>query len=226
MFIVDYPVMFVDDALVVADLHIGITKELYDRGVSIPSQVRVMAERINKLKKDVGAKQLIILGDIKHKVPGVSWQELREVPEFLSLLKFRKIVIIKGNHDGNIEDMVGDRALVRKSFSLSDYYFTHGHMKANTDKETIVIGHNHPFIMFKDDLGAVYTEPVWVIGKTKIKGVNHRLIIVPAFNELCGAVIVNRDTLLGPIAKKISSAHAFLLDGTDLGLIKDLKLKR
>ncbi len=227
MFLTDMPAMFIDKTLVIADLHIGITRELYESGISIPSQVEKLAKTLNKLGSQTKANRLVILGDLKHKVPGISYQELKEVPEFLSLLEFKEVVIVKGNHDGGIENMVESKdVFVKKSFSMDDFYFTHGHRKANTKKRNIVIGHNHPHVQFRDELGALYTEPIWIIGKAKIKNQNHNLILMPAFNELCGATIVNRDSLLGPIAKKIRDAHVFLLDGTDIGLIKDLKFKK
>jgi putative SbcD/Mre11-related phosphoesterase len=218
MFIVGKPALVIDKTLVIADLHIGITRALYESGISMPSQVRKMADKIHELKKITKAKELVIAGDVKHKVPGISWQEIHEVPEFLAAL-------VKGNHDGQIEKLIPDelkaRVKVRKSVALGDYCVTHGHRKANT-KKNIIIAHNHPHVRFRDTLGAVYTEPVWVRGKLPDK---KELIIMPAFNELCGATIVNRDKLLGPIAKRIRKAHAYLLDGTDLGLIKDLKIK-
>ena len=49
---------------------------------------------------------------------------------------------------------------------------------------------------------------------------------MPAFNELCGAILVNKDSLLGPIAKRVKSARIYLMDGTDLGLLKDMKIKK
>ncbi|MCX6819390.1 MAG: metallophosphoesterase [Candidatus Aenigmarchaeota archaeon] len=224
MFIVGKPALVIDKTLVIADLHIGITRALYESGISMPSQVRKMADKIHELKKIMKAKELVIAGDVKHKVPGISWQEIHEVPEFLAALRFKKITIVKGNHDGQIEKLIPDelkaRVKVRKAVALGDYCVTHGHRKANT-KKNIIIAHNHPHVRFRDELGAVYTEPVWVRGIFNEK----EIIIMPAFNELCGATIVNRDKLLGPIAKRIMKAHAYLLDGTDLGLIKDLKIK-
>ena len=222
MFVVGKPALVIGKALIIADLHIGITRELYESGVSMPSQIKDMTDKIHELKKATRTKQLIILGDIKHKVPGISWQELKEVPEFLSSLEFEKIVIVKGNHDGSIEKMIEgiNKVRIRKSIVVGDYLLTHGHRNVKT-KKNIVIAHNHPHIRFRDRFGAIYTEPVWVRGS--ING--RELIVMPAFNELCGATIVNKDALLGPIAKKIRNAHAFLLDGTDLGLIKDLKLE-
>ncbi|MFH0832198.1 MAG: metallophosphoesterase [Candidatus Aenigmatarchaeota archaeon] len=219
MFVTDEPAIVLGKTLIVADLHIGITRELYEHGVKIPSQTKPIADRINKLKKKTKTSRLVILGDVKHKVPGVSYQEIMEIPEFFSLLKFRDIVIVKGNHDGNIERLVS--AKVKKSLAVGDYLLTHGHRNARTNKN-IIIGHNHPHIKFRDKLGATYVEPCWVRGKIG----EREVIMMPAFNKLCGATIVNEQTLLGPIAKRIKFAKAYLLDGTDLGYLKDLKIRK
>lgn len=224
MFITNHPAMLVKDSLVITDVHLGITRELYERGVSMPSQVRTLAARVNKLKATTKARQLVILGDVKHNIPNISWQERREIPEFLSLLKFRKIVITKGNHDGNIEKLIPNKGKikVRKSLVLSDYYLAHGHMKADISKAVrhVVIGHNQPHVRFRDRY-ASYVEPCWVKGRLGKK----ELIIMPAFNELCGATIVNEQPLIGPVAKKLVSARIYLLDGTDIGSLDDLKKK-
>jgi len=227
MFLKNYPAMKIGRTLVIADLHLGITKDIYDRGILLPNQTAMLANEINKLKKTTRTSRLVILGDIKHKVPGISFQEMRDVPKFLSSLKYREIIIVKGNHDGGIEKIVkgNENVKVRKFMTINDYYLTHGHRNAKTAKKTIIIGHNQPHVRFRDDMGARYTEPVWVrgalIGKKK-------LIIMPAFNRLCGATIVNKDELLGPVAKKLikSRTHVYLLDGTDIGTIKDLTIDK
>lgn len=225
MFVTNERAMVVSNYLVIAELHLGITRELYESGISMPSQVKPLAAKINRLKKAAKAKNLIIVGDVKHKVPGISWQEVRELPEFLSLLKFSKIIIIKGNHDGGIEKMIPhelrEKVAVKKSFSMGDYFFSHGHRNVSTKKKIIVIAHTHPLVGFRDRFGALYAEPCWVRGKTGDK----KLVIMPAFNELCGGVMVNKNKLLGPVAKKIRKARIYLLDGTDLGYLKDLKIK-
>jgi len=217
--------MKVGDCLVITDLHIGITRDIWERGVSLPRQAKKLADRINGLKKKTKTKRLVILGDVKHKVPGISFQEKKEIPEFFSLLKYREIIITKGNHDGNIEKLIkSKRVKIRKSFSYGSYIFTHGHRKIKTRNKIIVIGHNQPHIKLVDKMGAVYVEPVWVKGIAKDK---RKIIIVPAFNELCGATIMNRDELIGPIAKKldIKKTKVYLLDGTDLGKLSDLMVK-
>ncbi len=226
MFVVNAPAMKIDDMLIIADLHLGITKDISDKGISLPSQSMGLASKINKLKKSTKTSKLILLGDIKHNIPVISWQERSEIPQFFSLLKFRKIVLLKGNHDGMIEKIVPKNVKVKDLHVHGSYAFTHGHKKIMTSKKTIVIGHNQPHIRFQDEMGARYTVPVWVRGPLGGFYNGKKIIMVPAFNDLAGATIVNRDDMLGPIAKclDIKKAHCFLLDGTDLGNINDLRI--
>ena len=227
-FLKNQPALKIDNYLVVADIHLGITKDIYDRGIIIPRQSDKLAKAINKLKKITRTKKLVLLGDVKHKVSGFSFQEKAELERFFSLLDFKDIIIVKGNHDGHIEKMIPKEAknkiTVKKSFSIGTYYLTHGHRNAETKKNTIIIGHNQPHVKFRDDMGAIYVEPVWIIGKLNRKLKGKRLVVMPAFNNLCGATVVNKDELLGPIAKQLDKkkAHVYILDGTDIGTLVNL----
>jgi len=235
-FIRGFPALGIGGYLVVADIHLGITREIYEAGVSLPSQVTSFVKRLKRLEKDTRTKRLVLLGDVKHKVPGISWQEHQELPEFLEHLDFEEIIIVKGNHDGKIEQMIPPRlkkkVKVKRGLSIGEYYFTHGHRHVNLTSprgraiRTIVIGHNQPAIIFEDAMGARYIEPVWVRGNLGGRYKNHEVVIMPAFNELRGHALVNRGRFIGPIAKALNSksARAFLLDGTDLGTLASLKL--
>ncbi|MBI2583645.1 MAG: metallophosphoesterase [Candidatus Aenigmarchaeota archaeon] len=234
MFLTNHPAMFLDGYLIISDVHLGITYELYKSGVSMPSQVRSFLQRLHALQKTTKAKFLVINGDLKHKVPGTSWQEFKEIPSFLEQLDFDKIILVKGNHDGGIEKLIyGEikkKVSIRKTFHIGSCLFTHGHRKLLKNQlkniRTIVIGHNQPAVLFRDRMGASYIEQVWVRGPLK-GNKKLKLIIMPSFNELAGAGVVNKGELLGPIAKKLDKkkAHLFLLDGTDLGTIEDLKVE-
>jgi putative SbcD/Mre11-related phosphoesterase len=220
MFIKNYPAMKLGKYLVVADLHFGITKDIYDSGIRLPNQAKRMAEKINRLKKITKTESLVILGDLKHNIPNILIQEKKEISEFLSSVDFERIILIKGNHDGKIETIVGERCLVKKYMKISGYLLAHGHGNIKTGSKKIIIGHNHPQIMFRDQLNAYYTEPVWLVGTSGKK----EITIMPAFNELCGSTIVNRDALLGPIVRglKKNQTHIYLLDGTYIGLNSDM----
>lgn len=231
MFITDYPSMLINGCVVITDLHLGMSKELLHAGVKIPNQAKRLADKANRLQELTKTETLIILGDVKHQIPTISFAEFREVTEFLSLLKFKKIIIVKGNHDGNIEKLVKGikRVSVKKSVAIGDYLLTHGHRNVTTAKRNIVIGHNHPNVKLVDDLGASYIMPCWVIGKIRLKNV-HKLIIMPSFNDLAGMMIVNSQKYRhfnGPIAKRMEKdmARVYLQDGTSLGRIKDITVK-
>ncbi|MBI3190243.1 metallophosphoesterase [archaeon] len=223
-FLNNFPAIKIGRCLVVADLHIGITKDIYDKGIFIPSQSEKMAGKINKLKTITKTNKLILLGDVKHKIYGFSIHEKNELEGFFSRLKYKNIVIVKGNHDGDIERMIpqGKKISVKKSVTIGRYFLTHGHRNITTSKKTIIIGHNQPHVKFRDKMGGIYIEPVWIIGMAEKK----KIIIMPAFNELCGATVVNKDELLGPIAKSFDKKNAkvYLLDGTDIGTISSLKV--
>ena len=224
MFVKNEAVMKVGKYLAVADVHIGLTKDIWESGVSLPSQVKALSSRLNRLKSLTKTDYLIIVGDLKHKVLGISLQEKREVPDFLKSLKFKKIIVVKGNHDGFIEKLTKNikNVSVKKSFSVGNYTFTHGHRSVEGKKKTIIIGHNHLCVKFRDDVGAVYTEPVWVRGKAN----GRKIIIMPAFNELCGYYSANKGKFHGPVASALGGdAHVYMLNGIDIGRIKDLKVK-
>lgn len=240
-FITGEPALVFGKSLIVADLHIGIEHELYKSGIKVPSQVGKMQNKIDKLIKKTGAKRLIVLGDIKHQVPGVSFQELREVPEFFNHFSEKiETHIVLGNHDSELPALV-DNVQIHgtEGFRLGDIYIAHGHAwpkKEFLKCKCIILSHTHPMIEIRDKLGYRFTERVWVKAcldrkKAKIKYKNippklPEIILVPAFNDFSGGGFVNREgTFSGPLTKLIDKkkSETFFLDGTSLGSLDKLK---
>lgn len=235
--------------LVVGDLHLGITTELAEQGIELPSQIPRTRERILNLIKEEEPDRLIFLGDVKHNVPITSWQEWRDLPDFFSQLnEYAPIEILPGNHDGDIEGLVPRDVIIHDSRGIivDDVRvgLMHGHTWPNpklVKTETIVTGHNHPIIEFRDKLGARITEPAWVKARInpekfpeelrkEIIEEGPELLVIPAFNKLIGGAPINRgmpEELLGPLFKagavQLDEAEVYLLDGTFLGELKNLK---
>ncbi len=223
--------------LVIADLHLGIEYEFRKAGVRLPHQTDKLLEKTKRFIRQTKARRLIILGDVKHKVPGLSFQEEKDVPHFLNTLnRIVDVEIVPGNHDGQLQRLVPNiKFHPSQGFLLGKTYLTHGHTWPSRDflrAEQILIGHNHPMIEFKDKLGYVWREPVWLRAaldrkKLAAKYGNVRkppeLVIFPTFNDFAGGRALNnrrnRAQLMGPIAKcaKLRSAKIYLLDGTYLG---------
>lgn len=235
-FLTSEPAVLVNKTLVIADLHIGIEHEFYRDGINVPSQTEKMAKSIEKLLKQTGAERLVIIGDVKHKVPGISWQEEREIPQFLKRLsKIVKVEVVPGNHDGNLKRLApGVKIHPSPGVALKNIYLNHGHTWPKPSflkTDYILIGHSHPGFEFKCSLGYRWLEPVWVRAKLdksrlakKYRNVRKapELIVMPAFNPFVGGVAVNRfveEGLLGPIIKcaELKGSRIYLLDGTFLG---------
>jgi hypothetical protein len=247
-FIKNFPALFIEEikTLVVADLHIGIEYEFYKSGIKIPSQVAEMKKNILDLIKQTKAKRLIILGDVKHDVPGVSYQEMKEIPGFMKDLSQRiKVDVCLGNHDTYIKKLSPEEIKIHASegFKIGKFGFIHGHAwpsKKLLSCDFLISGHTHPIIQFTDKFGYRIIEPVWIknrIDKEKIKEKYKidrigklEFIIMPAFNRLLGGTPINvkrnNDELLGPLLKNnfvnMDKSEIYLLDGTYLGKLKNL----
>src|SRR5207249_687164 len=127
----DEPVLMADDALVVADLHIGLEEELREKGVHIPSRAEAMGRKLAEIASRRGASRIIILGDVKHLVPKMASRERRDVYVFFRDLAsvFREIYIAQGNHDGMLKHIVPRNVRFKPAygFRLDDTGFCHGH---------------------------------------------------------------------------------------------------
>lgn len=245
------PALTVGNTLVLADLHIGIEYELSLSGIHIPSQIERRIERVLRFLKEVKARRVVLLGDIKHCVSQTSPLERRDVPHFLrSLAECVPIDIVPGNHDGGMGYLIprdtrfGIEIHQSKGCSFNNVALLHGHTWPSLELlscDYIIVGHNHPVVRLADPLGYVSIKPVWIRARFN-EGVlrqrfpelglfhNPGVIIMPAFNELVGGISFNEasyETLLGPLfsnrAILLEKAQAYLLDGTFLGTVEQLR---
>lgn len=139
--------------LILSDLHLGYEVELAREGIYFPNQLPNILERVLKLLENYGVDTLVLLGDVKHRVAGVSWRESRQVVELLQKLKnnVNEIIITPGNHDAGIMSLAGNMARVvsGRGFRIGEVWMLHGHCwppPQAADAKLIIIGHTHPMI--------------------------------------------------------------------------------
>lgn len=243
-FVTNEPAVLFGKTLVIADLHIGVEYELYKAGIRIPKQTEKLLARIKKLIKVTKADRLVLLGDIKHFIPYLSLQEMREVPKFLEeLSKLVKVDIVPGNHDGELKKFVSPEVEFHNTagFRIYNAYFNHGHSWPNKDilnSDYLVIGHLHPCIEFKDKLGFRFIEQAWIklnmdkrrllrrykSAETGRKVKVLEIIIIPAFNRFVGGRPFDPNVCSAPMIRLADarSAEAYMLDGTDVGKLTKL----
>lgn len=244
--IADHPMLGIEDGssiLCAGDLHIGIEEELKGKGIHVPSQTFKMEKELLTLKGR--CDRLVLLGDIKHQVPGSTKQEYAEIPKFLRSMRkaFVEVDIVRGNHDSNIEYLVPEGINLHPStgFVVDDVGFAHGHTWPSPlvmSRKTVVLAHNHPSVLFQEGLGNVTSERCWV--RCRMRDNAHKrynefpeeLIIIPALNRILGGSPVNLKgrKLLGPLFSNdmvdIDDAELYLIDGIHLGTVRSILVQR
>ncbi|MEM2868810.1 MAG: metallophosphoesterase [Thermoplasmata archaeon] len=92
--------------VVIADLHIGIEDELASKGVRIPDQTGRALERALALVERLGPASVILLGDVRHRIPLARNREARRVRHFLECLARRvPVTLVLGNHDAGLRSI-------------------------------------------------------------------------------------------------------------------------
>ena len=250
--IIDQPALRVkagsETSVVVADLHLGVEHAIAEAGVRIPGRTWTIQERLIGLCSREKADKLLILGDVKHSVPGTSWQEKQELPEFFRGIQRQvgRVEIAVGNHDTYLRELLPGEIVFHEpdGFSYNGIGFVHGHMwpsKETVDNEVIVLAHNHPTITLVDELGVSHNYPCWVRGTAVPDKMKERygdglrtavpeVIMIPSFLEFGSGTVVNEkdQRLLGPFLNNgfldLMRSKVFLLDGTLLGFVESLIL--
>jgi len=168
--------------LIVADLHLGWEISLAQKGVHIPSQSTKILRKLLTVIDITNPRTLVILGDVKHTIAKAESGEWKDIPEFFEAIqaKIDDIRVIRGNHDGNLEPLLPKGVQLQPStgITLDNVGFFHGHTwpaKRLLNCKTLVMGHVHPTLSFRDTLGYKIMAPVWI----EI-GLDHRKLALPS----------------------------------------------
>lgn len=231
-FLRNQPIAFIENEgiLVVSELHLGFEHELMRSGIIIPPQSEKFAKIIRKSMRRTKAERLVIIGDVKHRVPGISYREMKEIPKFFSF--FEDPIVVKGNHDANLEKIVQTKVYGTKGVRIGDFGFFHGNAWPEREIfkcDYLFASHLHPSIQIVSEFGLRSVHRVWA--KTRIDGRIVRekfkmrktgrlnLIVMPAFNPLIGHMALNsKDVKLSnPLKAFLKEAEIYLLDGTYFG---------
>jgi putative SbcD/Mre11-related phosphoesterase len=214
--------------LVIADLHIGIETELGTENLA-RNAIKKMIDNIIELIKETKADSLILVGDIRHKLPSEKeyWQVMSEeeeiehrisieVPDMLFRIKKEcnvDIKIIPGNHDGGLKSYFETSDEIK----IENIGIIHSHkwpsQELMKDIDTLIVAHSHPAVIFQDEFGYKTKTKVWIRGelnskelKTQYDNINKQIsiIMMPAFNPLIigSAINTEKKKFLGPILKE------------------------
>jgi len=234
-FIHGEPALLLGDSLVIAELHIGCEQERFpDTDVFFTDK---LIKRVRALVRQTRAKRLVVNGDVKHSVKGVTPEEGRELAKFFKGVGV-PATVVKGNHDGDIERYLHDVEIVGPGgLRIGDAALFHGNAWPSESvvkgAKHLVLAHSHPCV----ELDKMQLQ-CWLMGrlsqKAKARFRNWRtlkVIMMPAFSQMVGCTPVNKGKgrLLGPLSRqemfKLDEAEVYLLDGTCIGCVRDLRFR-
>ena len=242
-----------EPALIIADTHIGIEVDLARRGIRVVSQVDKLASSVVEWGEELGATWLIVLGDVKHEYSTVE-VVAREVRRFVEVVKrrFNRVTLVVGNHDGGLQELVnrlGVEVVGSRGFTVEvggrRVLLLHGHAKPEKEyvesADVIVMGHHHPSVSLRDEVGYVARIPALVKIRTSRDVLCSKLgcgscngttsiIILPASHPLIGGTDVSMlpvaaremRSLLNYVPKEaIEEGEVYMTDMTFLGNVRD-----
>lgn len=191
-----------DDAVVIgkkvvlADLHFGL----------VPFYDRELLEKALRLAEKF--QTLIIAGDVKH------IGKRSPVKDFLDeLSNLAEVLVVKGNHDIGIKGF--------KVLKIGKYSIFHGHAIPEDfmSSKAFIFAHAHPSVLIPSEVGGL-KERAFLIGEVEMEGEKKRVLVLPAFNELCSSTAVNLEKPAGFMFRRFDYRKwdAILPDGTLLSL--------
>ena len=225
--------------LVVADLHFGIEADLAAHGLHFKSRSERRLERLHKVIDSTKPDELVLLGDVKHSIPSLTWQEYHEMPKILDSLRTRlPLHVFPGNHDIGIERFLHEgESRPKDGMILDGVGYLHGHMipSPGLAGHLVVIGHHHPLLSLRDEVGCALQSPAYLRagidtgdpGKEQSvkSSLPSRVLFMPSFNEIAGydilQIIKKPFSPLSRLMKK-EDTEIILADGTYIGPLRAL----
>jgi hypothetical protein len=194
------------ETYVVADLHLGYEAEARAEGAGIPStQYKTIEKRVEAILRRHSPERIVIAGDLKHSLGRNRRQEWDEVNALLDLLDGRcEPVIVRGNHDNFLPTILKRRRLeMRDSLKIGHFTIAHGHAKVRrAAKGWLAIGHEHPSLRVRDELGARAGAPCFLWSSEE------KIVVLPAFSPISfGRSVTGREAV--PLSPMLDSFEGF-----------------
>lgn len=212
LFIADpWPAVYIGnlDAIVMADLHLGVEGVLAEEGLYVPYTLsEATYGLVIETIEDIKPSTVILNGDIKHSFGLLNKAEWLFLKKFFNELVSRKlsIILIRGNHDNYLGVLASKYGIkIHTTLNIGNLSILHGHEDADLELlgKTVIIGHEHPSLSIFDELGVMHKFKCFLWGTTVC---NRNLLVLPAVSEYSVGTSIAVDAeskVLSPILMKV-----------------------
>lgn len=206
-----------EHVLVIGDLHLGYEKALEDEGVYIPRMnTDSIRDSLNRIISKYEPETIVLLGDIKHDFKRAKYEGKEEVRSILDLiLGAAEVVVIRGNHDNYIQNIISDYGLMAVDYAdIGGYRLEHGHVDSGV--RPVIIGHEHPSVRIAGALSGGMKVQCFMYARKE------GVIVIPPFsflssgNDLSGAY---PESFMSDACRNADVAEAELYGISELGII-------
>jgi metallophosphoesterase superfamily enzyme len=224
--------------IVVADLHIG--SETYGVMNGITMNTKYLIQNINncllKLVKSTNADGIILLGDFKSSVAGITQLERNIVPAVLtSVSQYAEVYLIPGNHDSFMSYIAPNNVnlISAGGMVLGDILLMHGHTMPSTVRSSvgrIIMGHIHPIFLKPNNIAN--GQRIWVYMKVRKQAIFSdsdgflEILIMPSFYSSPNTLLrYNMWKSMPPVIERVIKDRAIeemLLLTLDGSIVADL----
>lgn len=202
--------------VVLGDLHLGYERALEQEGVYIP---RINTDSIRNALNDIlcryEPKRVVLLGDVKHDFKRTEFEEKKEVRRIVGLLvEAAETVIVKGNHDNYIQNIIGDLGILAVDhINIMGFRLEHGHVDSGV--RPVIIGHEHPSVRIPGAMGGGIKIQCFVHAKKE------GVIVLPPFSPFSSGneLVLDERCVMAPALKSSDFATAEIYGVTDIGLM-------
>ncbi len=201
---------------IVADLHLGYEGAASQDGAYFPRvQKRAILQRFDRILKEYSPQTILINGDFKctfDRNLDQEWSEIREVVEYLR--KKVEVRLVRGNHDNFLANIIPPEWELPLVQRIPGLLATHGHKPHRTGgRTTVVLGHEHPSVMVRDEVGAAMKLQCYLYHPEK------NVLVLPPLSTLATGYDVARDGFLSPILKPVPLAQFHVYALSEIGLM-------
>ncbi len=216
-----YPCILLEESntLLFADTHLGLEEHRERLGIHIPYPITDhIIECILKPVRELACKKVIILGDVKHEFSKPSRDEWYSLKRLVYLLRGAEaeLEVVRGNHDNYIIYILKELnvRLHDPYLIYDDLLLTHGHINidlnsivndCNIKIKGVVMGHEHPCIVLKDDIGSKHRFKAFLHGRIMINDKRTSLIVLPSLSPLAYGNPLNENPVVkSPILREFN----------------------